>query len=437
METAPQDRRDPQAAPDGTATATVAAPERAPPVSVPLADGRPLRVEPDLDFIRALREQVGDCFLKCMQCGTCSATCAVSPDAAPFPRKEMIWAVWGLKDRLLADPDVWLCYNCGDCSTTCPRGARPGDVLMAVRREIVMQHAAPRFLGRWVQRSRYVPLLLGIPAALLGLALLVREPLGAALGLGAGTGEPIVYAHTGAFPHWLLNGFFLLCLALTILASVVGVRRFRRALRGADAAGAAVPVRGLGASLAAALRRIMTHDDFAACTSSASRYLGHMGVFFGFLALSLVTLRVITVGLNPLLGSGFVYPFGFWSPWKLLANAGGLALLAGCLVMIRDRLMETEHRGGKTYFQWQLVTVLGAVAVTGFATELLHYLRLEPHRHVVYFVHLTLACALLLTMPHSRLAHLLYRTTALIHAERIGRRRPGREEPDAGRGGPP
>ena len=77
---------------------------------------QPVWVEPDLDFIRALRRQGGDSLKKCVQCGTCSATCAISPDPEPFPRKEIAWAVWGMKDRLLKDPDVWLCHRCNDCT---------------------------------------------------------------------------------------------------------------------------------------------------------------------------------------------------------------------------------------------------------------------------------------------------------------------------------
>ena len=89
-------------------------------------------IEPDLEFIRDLSRQTGEPYKKCFQCGTCAATCPISPDMHPFPRKEMAWAAWGMKDRLVADPDVWLCHQCNDCSLRCPRGARPGDVLAAV-----------------------------------------------------------------------------------------------------------------------------------------------------------------------------------------------------------------------------------------------------------------------------------------------------------------
>jgi quinone-modifying oxidoreductase subunit QmoC len=90
-------------------------------------------VEPDVKFVKQLKTLGGDTLKKCFQCATCSVVCPISPDEKPFPRKEMIAAQWGLKDRLVGNMDVWLCHQCNDCSTYCPRGARPGDVLTAVR----------------------------------------------------------------------------------------------------------------------------------------------------------------------------------------------------------------------------------------------------------------------------------------------------------------
>jgi len=111
----------------------------------------------------------------------------------------------------------------------------------------------------------------------------------------------------------------------------------------------------------------------------------------------------------------------FWNPWKMLANIGGLALLVGCFLMIRDRLQDLDHPSANTYFDWSFILLLFLVVVTGFVTELFHYLRLVPHRHAVYFVHLVFVFTLLVYLPYSKFAHVIYRTTAMVFAEYSGR----------------
>ncbi len=74
-----------------------------------------------------------------------------------------------------------------------------------------------------------------------------------------------------------------------------------------------------------------------------------------------------------------------------------------------------------TYFDWAFISTLLIVVITGFVTEILHYVRLEPHRHLAYFVHLVFVCALFLYLPYSKFAHIIYRTVAMIYAEYSGR----------------
>ena len=123
-------------------------------------------VEPDVGFIDEIIELGGGDLKKCFQCATCSVACPISPDYKPFPRKEMIAASWGLKDRLVADHDIWLCHNCGDCTTKCPRGAKPGDVLAAIRAYAIGQYATPRALAKAVQDPKWLPILFAVPAVI-------------------------------------------------------------------------------------------------------------------------------------------------------------------------------------------------------------------------------------------------------------------------------
>ncbi len=386
------------------------------------ARDRPLTVDPDLEFIRALRRSGGESLKKCFQCGTCSASCPLSPDLHPFPRKEMAWALWGLKDQLLTDPDVWLCHHCNDCSTNCPRCGRPGDVLAAVREQSVQHYAFPRFLARWVTRPVFIPVLLAIPAILLGLAIRFQEGIGNALGFAPPAGAEIIYSFTPALPHWLINSFFGFFGFLALVGAVIGIVRFSSGLRGSSVWGAdPQPVKGILSSLGSVILKILVHDRFTQCETDHSRSISHFFVLFGFLALSLVTFMIITGPVNPLINSTFVYPFSFWSPWKLLANIGGLAVLAGCLLMIWERLYFGHLAGTSSYFDWLLVWSIFLVVVTGFATEVLHYLRMVPHRQVVYFIHLVFVFSFLIYLPYSKLSHLLYRTTAMVMAERFGR----------------
>lgn len=388
----------------------------------PSPNGKQAWIEPDLGFIRQLNRSSGDLFQKCMQCGTCSATCNISPDENPFPRKEMAWANWGLRDLLLRDPDVWLCYHCSDCSTRCPRSARPGELLGAVRQATITHFSFPSFFARWVNEPQSAPIMLGIPILLLTLALFLKAPLEQMLGIVPESGDNIIFAYSAMFPHWLLISFFLIMFFLSGLVITVGALRYWNAIKPDFSSNEhPKPEKSMGASIWSALKSVMTHNRFAECDHVATRYWSHALVFFGFMGLTLVTLWIITARINPLAQSSFTYPFSFFSPWKILANVGGLAVLIGLCLMIHDRFKDNKRTGNGNYFDWAFISTILLVVLSGFATEVLHYVRLEPHRHLIYFGHLVFVSALFMYLPYSKFAHVVYRFVALVHAERTGR----------------
>ena len=93
-----------------------------------------IKVHPDIIFIEELKRTSGSKLTTCMQCGACTAVCELSTDQNVFPRRQMILAAWGMKDQLMADPYIWTCHQCGDCTQSCPRGVKPGEVLVALRK---------------------------------------------------------------------------------------------------------------------------------------------------------------------------------------------------------------------------------------------------------------------------------------------------------------
>ncbi|MCU0727189.1 MAG: 4Fe-4S dicluster domain-containing protein, partial [Planctomycetes bacterium] len=123
---------------------------------------------PDLDFVRRVIASGGDTVKQCMQCANCSVACTLSPEDRPFPRKEMLLAQWGQKEDLFVDPDIWLCFGCTDCSIQCPRGARPGDVLAAVRKETIARFSPLGFVQKALSTPAWLPVLVLVPVVIWG-----------------------------------------------------------------------------------------------------------------------------------------------------------------------------------------------------------------------------------------------------------------------------
>lgn len=395
------------------------------------------RLRPDRDLLRQVLGSGGEDLRKCMQCATCSAVCELTNGNHPSPRKEMLWAQWGLRQRLMADPDIWLCQQCNDCTLRCPRGARPGDVMAALRRECVTHYAVPGPIGRWASRSANLFWIVVVSAVVLAVASVAWRWAGLTKAELTSTGSRIVFPFWTRLPHGLLMAGGGLLLISNAVKLFVSGRRYWRDL--VASGGPAVPRQDRRSSLGAVLRRIVWHDDFSLCATNRTRGTAHQLVVYGMLALVLTDLWIITARFNPLL-DGLVYPLAFLNPWKIMANLAGLAVLIGCVLMLIDRWRRPKTAGRGNASDWTLLGFLIVIVLTGFGSELLHYARLDSLRYAVYSVHLVTVLAFLWLLPYSKLAHLVYRTVAMVYAERTGRRpfeQPAQDPPRAQAGAAP
>lgn len=80
--------------------------------------------------IETIREKVR----ACMQCGTCTSSCASSQAMDATPRELWRMAQLGLKDDIFASKTFWLCSSCYNCTLRCPRGLPLTETIAALKR---------------------------------------------------------------------------------------------------------------------------------------------------------------------------------------------------------------------------------------------------------------------------------------------------------------
>lgn len=80
----------------------------------------------------------------CIQCGTCSGTCPLSPYMDHSPRQIMALVRADFKDVVLRSNSVWLCASCYACTVECPREIRITDIMYALKQRAIQEHVYPK-----------------------------------------------------------------------------------------------------------------------------------------------------------------------------------------------------------------------------------------------------------------------------------------------------
>lgn len=86
------------------------------------------------EFGKELKKYGAFDFNACYNCGTCTSVCSLSTEENSFPREMVRCSVVGDEDAIKESLKPWLCYYCGECTTSCPREAKPGELMMSLRR---------------------------------------------------------------------------------------------------------------------------------------------------------------------------------------------------------------------------------------------------------------------------------------------------------------
>jgi heterodisulfide reductase subunit C len=80
----------------------------------------------------------GELLGRCIQCGTCSASCPSAYAMDITPRRMWRMAQLGLQDQVLHSKTMWLCSLCYTCHVRCPRGIPLTETIVRLK-ELALQ----------------------------------------------------------------------------------------------------------------------------------------------------------------------------------------------------------------------------------------------------------------------------------------------------------
>lgn len=332
----------------------------------------------------------------CMQCGTCSASCPLSQGNNPFPRKIYRFIQMGLKERLRASPEPWLCYYCGECNDDCPRGAEPAETMMAVRRWLTMQYDWTGLARKFYLSEKWEFGALAVVA--LFVVLLFTFFHGPII-------TDRVAVNTFAPVAWVELGDLLMAGILAALLLSNGWRMQRFIMDGTKA-----PLSIYLTEAREFFTHFLTQKKWRQCGEDRSRWLKHFLLVSGYL--TMLTLIIVFLHWFQVDDSSwhFTSIFGYYA-------TGVLLFITAEMLFSRLQKQETMHRYSHVS-DYLFLVLLFATTLTGIIMHIVRLAGWPMGTYVMYVIHLAIAVPMLvIEVPFGKWAHLFYRPFAVFLAK--------------------
>jgi quinone-modifying oxidoreductase subunit QmoC len=314
-------------------------------------------------------------------------------------------------------------------------------VLAAVRSLAVEHFSMPSFVSRLFSDPRGLPVVFGLPAAIMLVLVAVLQ------GFDFPEGD-IEYARF--ISHTAIYIVAPSLVAYAVVVAGVGLLRYwkqlqitpHEALVAVPDAGAPEPEPGasepgeptepsdgpgamaasasetsLASSLTSTGTDIALHSSFRQCQTDKPRLWGHLAVFYGtpflLLATSLAAIYSFT-------GAEVQRPAS--DPAKILGNLGAILIFAGIVVFAFNRVRAKKGSWGLgSYTDWLLLGMILLLVVTGALLEVARYADAASLAYSLYLVHLLFVFVAFAYAPHGKFAHVFYRAAALAFVRHKGR----------------
>jgi len=365
------------------------------------------RVDPGL--LDELKEYGAIAPEKCINCGNCTAICPLTSSEHPFPRRTIRNVQMGLRERLLSSTDPWLCYFCGDCSITCPRGAEPAETMMASRRWLIANYDTSGRAKSLYTSEKKVALAI-LRTALLPLALLVGYHL-LTHGQNIRTDRVVLNDFAPVMWVWVIVLLHFAFLGLHLVRNSINMIR---CVLGPEANLASIPV---GAYLVGlkdfAVHFFSQRQWWDKCDPEERkveyhRWLKHLLLMSGY-----VIMLILIVPLLLWFQTDNIYPL--YHPQRWLGYYATIILIFTSVEILYGRTKKKEeiHRFSHPS-DWLFPSFLLVGSITGILVHIFRYVQLPWPTYIMYTVHVMAMVAMLDTeVGIGKWTHLVYRPLAL------------------------
>ena len=346
---------------------------------------------------------------ECFNCGNCTAICSLSTEQNSFPRKNIRLLQLGLKDRILQNIDPWLCYYCGECSETCPKGAEPAEAMMAVRRWLITQYDRSGH-GEKIYTSSKAAWLAILRYSMIPVVLLIIGHVLSALGVKGFGNLAIITDHVE------LNTFapaLWVWVVVLIDFAILGIRLFSNLNNMhqvvMEPGKTKIPMSIYLQEVKTLIIHTLTQKRWRDCNEEDhSRWVKHLLLVSGY-----GIMLILIVGMLWWFQTDEIFPI--YHPQRWLGYYATLVLryTSGESLIGRMRKREQIHKFSH-HSDWLFPGFLFAGTVTGILVHIFRYAGWPWMTYIIYVIHVMSMVAMLDTeVGIGKWTHLFYRPLAI------------------------
>ena len=339
----------------------------------------------------------------CFNCGSCIQACELAGNHASFPRRSTRQVLMGLRQVLNEGLDPWICHDCGDCSTACPRQTEPRDSMMTLRRYLASVYDWTGIAAK-INRSTawHIGSLLFVAVSVLMLIVLyhlyvVRMPFPyfAVTPRGLGHMFPLMTYFTLAvilFPFLILltNAFRMYLITVHQKGNI----RSRLSQWFTEAR--------------TFLLHFFTYKKMSECPTEKGRWPKHF-----LLGVGCMVMLVLMVFFLRWFQTDMVYPLYYPQRWVGYLAAAFMIFGSVDILIGRIRKKREIHKSSD-FRDWNFPILILATSVSGIAVHILRIAELELAAHYAYSIHMMICVPMLvIEMPFGKWTHMIYRPLAI------------------------